>query len=92
MKTETRKAPINIRAKASQRDLTDLVAHLVSTSRTDVVPEAACREAQVIQLNQRLFIQDDKQYGAFLAKLDAPIAPERQTRINDLMSRKSPWE
>lgn len=92
MKSETREAPINIRAKTSQRDLIDMAASLVSKSRTDFVLEAACHEAQDILLDQRLFVLDDKQYDAFLAELDAPIIPERQARINDLMSRKSPWE
>ncbi|ECA0362723.1 DUF1778 domain-containing protein [Salmonella enterica subsp. enterica serovar Tchad] len=92
MKSEAREAPINIRAKTSQRDLIDMAANLVSKSRTDFVLEAACREAQDILLDQRLFILDDKQYDAFLAELDAPITHERQARINDLMSRKSPWE
>lgn len=92
MKSEAREAPINIRAKTSQRDLIDMAASLVSKTRTDFVLEAACREAQNILLDRRLFILDDKQYDAFLAELDAPITPERQARINDLMSRKSPWE
>ncbi|EAA4084354.1 DUF1778 domain-containing protein [Salmonella enterica subsp. salamae] len=92
MKSEAREAPINIRAKTSQRDLIDMAASLVSKTRTDFVLEAACREAQDILLDRRLFILDDKQYDAFLAELDAPITPERQARINDLMSRKSPWE
>ncbi|ECW6540207.1 DUF1778 domain-containing protein, partial [Salmonella enterica subsp. enterica serovar Give] len=48
--------------------------------------------AQDILLDQRLFILDDQQYDAFLSELDAPITPERQARINDLMGRKSPWE
>ncbi|HCM1918458.1 TPA: DUF1778 domain-containing protein [Salmonella enterica subsp. salamae serovar 28:r:e,n,z15] len=92
MKSEIREAPINIRAKTSQRDLIDMAANLVSKSRTDFVLDAACREAQDILLDQRLFILDDKQYDAFLAELDAPITPARQSKIDDLMSRKSPWE
>ena len=92
MKSETREAPINIRAKTSQRDLIDMAASLVSKSRTDFMLDVACREAQDILLDQRLFILDDKQYDAFLAELDAPVTAERQARINDLMSRKSPWE
>ncbi|ECS0228595.1 DUF1778 domain-containing protein [Salmonella enterica] len=92
MKSEIREAPINIRAKTSQRDLIDIAANLVSKSRTDFVLDAACREAQDILLDQRLFILDDKQYDAFLAELDAPITPARQAKIDDLMSRKSPWE
>ncbi|EMA4702916.1 DUF1778 domain-containing protein [Klebsiella pneumoniae] len=92
MKSEAREAPINIRAKTSQRDLIDMAASLVSKSRTDFVLEAACREAQDILLDQRLFILDDTQYDAFQAELDAPVTPERQARISALMSRKSPWE
>ncbi|EBI9057278.1 hypothetical protein DK526_25410 [Salmonella enterica] len=92
MKSEIREAPINIRAKTSQRDLIDMAANLVSKSRTDFVLDAACREAQDILLDQRLFILDDKQYDAFWAELDAPITPARQAKIDDLMSRKSPWE
>ncbi|ECJ2623267.1 DUF1778 domain-containing protein [Salmonella enterica] len=92
MKSEIREAPINIRAKTSQRDLIDMAANLVSKSRTDFVLDAACREAQDILLDQRLFILDDKQYDAFLAELDASITPARQAKIDDLMSRKSPWE
>ncbi|EDK4684448.1 DUF1778 domain-containing protein [Salmonella enterica] len=92
MKSEIREAPINIRAKTSQRDLIDMAANIVSKSRTDFVLDAACREAQDILLDQRLFILDDKQYDAFLAELDAPITPARQAKIDDLRSRKSPWE
>lgn len=89
MKPESKEAPINIRAKASQRDLIDMAANLVAKSRTDFMLDAACREAQDILLDQRLFILDDEQYDAFLAALDAPITAERQVKINALMNRKS---
>ncbi len=71
MKPESKEAPINIRAKASQRDLIDMAANLVAKSRTDFMLDATCREAQDILLDQRLFILDDEQYDAFLAALDA---------------------
>lgn len=45
MKPESKEAPINIRAKASQRDLIDMAANLVAKSRTDFMLDAACREA-----------------------------------------------
>ncbi|MHC0026574.1 type II toxin-antitoxin system TacA family antitoxin [Enterobacter vonholyi] len=92
MKTEAREAPINIRARTSQRDLIDMAASLVSKSRTDFMLDAACREAQDILLDQRLFILDNAQYESFIAELDAPVTAERQARIDDLMGRKSPWE
>ncbi|WP_238738585.1 type II toxin-antitoxin system TacA family antitoxin [Klebsiella pneumoniae] len=83
---------MNIRAKTSQRDLIDMAASLVSKSRTDFMLEVACREAQDILLDQRLFLLNDNQFEAFIEELDAPITPERQARIDNLMNRKSPWE
>nr|QVQ59148.1 DUF1778 domain-containing protein [Klebsiella pneumoniae] len=69
-----------------------MAANLVSKSRTDFMLEVACREAQDILLDQRLFLLDDNQFNAFVEELDAPMTPERQARIDNLMSRKSPWE
>ncbi|HHJ4503217.1 DUF1778 domain-containing protein [Raoultella ornithinolytica] len=92
MKPDVREAPINIRAKTSQRDLIDMAANLVSKSRTDFMLEVACREAQDILLDQRLFLLDDKRFASFMEELDAPMTAERQARIDNLMNRKSPWE
>ncbi|WP_297202492.1 DUF1778 domain-containing protein [uncultured Pluralibacter sp.] len=92
MKPDVREAPINIRAKASQRDLIDMAANHVSKSRTDFMLEAACREARDILLDRRLFLLGDEQFNAFLEELDAPVTSERQARIDNLMNRKSPWE
>ena len=92
MNPDVREAPINIRAKTSQRDLIDMAASLVSKSRTDFMLEVACREAQDILLDQRLFLLNDNQFEAFIEELDAPITPERQARIDKLMNRKSPFE
>lgn len=92
MKPDVREAPINIRAKTSQRDLIDMAASTVSKSRTDFMLEVACREAQDILLDQRLFLLNDNQFETFIEELDAPITPERRARIDNLMNRKSPWE
>lgn len=54
--------------------------------------EVACREAQDILLDQRLFLLNHNYFKAFIEELDAPIAPERQARIDNLMNRKSQWE
>lgn len=92
MKPDVREAPISIRARKSQRDLIDMAASLVSKSLTDFMLEVACREAQNILLDQRLFLLNHNQFKAFIEELDAPITPERQARIDNLMNRKSQWE
>ncbi|MCI4209838.1 DUF1778 domain-containing protein, partial [Dickeya dianthicola] len=50
MRTETKETPINIRAKASQRELIDVAAKLLSKSRTEFILDAACREAEDVLL------------------------------------------
>ncbi|MBI0500576.1 DUF1778 domain-containing protein, partial [Dickeya dianthicola] len=60
MRTETKETPINIRAKASQRELIDVAAKLLSKSRTEFILDAACREAEDVLLDQRLFLVNDE--------------------------------
>jgi uncharacterized protein (DUF1778 family) len=66
-----------------------MAASLVSKSLTDFMLEVACREAQVILLDQRLFLLNHNQFKAFIEEL---VTPERKTRIDNLMNRKSQWE
>ena len=56
-----------------------MAASLVSKSLTDFMLEVACREAQDILLDQRLFLLNHNYFKAFIEELDAPIAPERQS-------------
>ncbi|MFP9230505.1 type II toxin-antitoxin system TacA family antitoxin [Pectobacterium cacticida] len=90
MRTEAKEAPINIRAKSSQRELIDVAAKLLSKSRTDFILEAACREAEEVLLDQRLFLVDDSQFDAFINALEKPVATNE--RLQALLNRKSPWE
>lgn len=90
MRTEAKETPINIRAKASQRELIDIAAKLLSKSRTDFILEAACREAEEVLLDQRLFLVDEAQFDAFMNALEKPVATNE--RLHALLDRKSPWE
>ncbi|MCW2479975.1 DUF1778 domain-containing protein [Candidatus Symbiopectobacterium sp. NZEC135] len=90
MRTEAKETPINIRAKASQRELIDVAAKLLSKSRTDFILEAACREAEEVLLDQRLFLVDEAQFDAFMTALEKPVATNE--RLHALLDRKSPWE
>ncbi|MGB3221696.1 MAG: DUF1778 domain-containing protein [Desulforhopalus sp.] len=85
---EIRKAPINIRALAAQRDLIDKAAAIRNKSRSDFMLEAACREAENVLLDQRLFILQDKEFKDFEAALKAPMAEAMKT----LLATKTPWE
>lgn len=92
MSTQIKEAPINIRAKPLQRELIDMAASLLSKSRTDFMLEAACREAENVLLDQRLFILDAKRYNAFVEALDAPVTSEQLEKFQQLLSRKPSWD
>ena len=85
-----RTAPINLRAKDSQRNLIDRAAALLGKNRSDFMLEAACREAEHVLLDQCLFMLDQEKYDAFSQALEAPI--QDNSALHKLMARKSPWE
>lgn len=86
----TRTAPINLRARDSQRNLIDRAAALQGKNRSDFMLEAACREAENVLLDQRLFMLEKINFNAFIQVLEAPV--KDNPALRKLMSRKSPWE
>ncbi len=86
----TRTAPINLRALDSQRDLIDRAARALGKNRSDFMLEAACREAEHVLLDQRLFTLDPEGFDTFDQALRAPVKDHPELR--KLMRRKAPWE
>ena len=86
----TRTAPINLRALNSQRNLIDHAAAALGKNRSDFMLEAACREAENVLLDQRLFILNQIDFEAFNQALEAPV--KDNPALSKLMERKAPWE
>lgn len=86
--SEKRAAPINIRALPAQRLLIDKAAAVLSKSRSDFMLEAACREAENVLLDQRLFFLNEVDFAAFEAALQAPVSEAAKK----LLGSKAPWE
>jgi len=86
---QQRNCPINIRALESQRKLIDKAAAYKNTSRTEFMLESACREAENVLLNQRLFFVDDDAYQSFLDLLALPV--EENLELKALLKSNSPW-
>jgi len=81
---------INIRAKRTQRDLIDQAADLLGKTRSDFMLETACREAEELLLDQRVFNLDADRFKQFQTLLDAP--PGDNPKLRKLMASKAPWE
>ena len=87
---QTRDININIRAKRRQRDLIDQAAELLGKTRSDFMLETACREAEDVLLDQRVFTLDAETFQKLQAMLDAP--PSENPKLRKLMATKAPWE
>ncbi len=81
---------INIRAKKGQRDLIDQAAFALGKNRSDFMLETACREAETVLLDRRVFPVDEATWERFNALLDAPARDLPQLR--KLLSTTAPWE
>ena len=88
--TQNRAAPINIRARSTQRNLIDKAAAILNKNRSDFMLEAACREAENVLLDQRLFLVDDDAWQAFETLIDAPV--KDNLALRKLLNDKAPWE
>lgn len=81
---------INLRTPAAQRELIDRAAKLQGKSRTEFMLEASREKAQQVLLDQTMFSVTPKQYKAFLALMEAPLADN--AALQRLLAKHSPWE
>ncbi len=87
---QPRDVAINLRANQRQRALIDRAAEAVGKNRSDFMLDAACRAADAVLLDRRLFLLDEKSYRRFMAALDKP--PADNPRLRRLLTSKAPWD
>jgi uncharacterized protein (DUF1778 family) len=86
----TREVTINLRARATQKDMIDRAAEVQGKKRTEFMLEAACERAEQVLLDKAFFALDEKKYKQFVAILGAPLANREQ--VVRLLTKKAPWE
>ncbi len=85
-----RDVTIQLRARQEQRSLIDKAAHILGRNRSDFLLDVACREAESVLLDQRLFLVDEDVFKAFVDALDNP--PVENAKLKELLKQKAPWE
>ncbi len=88
--TTTRDEVINLRASQNQKRLIDRAAAALGRNRSDFMLESACKEAEVVLLDQRYFSVPAEAFGRFTAMLDKP--PASNPKLRRLLKTKAPWE
>ena len=85
-----RRHTLNLRIKPEERGLIDRAAQLTGKTRTDFVLEAARRAAEGALLDRTVFAVSSEAYAEFVARLDAPPAPN--PRLKRTLETVPPWE
>lgn len=83
-------APINMRVEPNQHALLTRAAALLHKDRSAFILDVACREAENVLLDQRLFQLNEQDFAAFEAALEAPVI--ESVKLKELMKAKAPWE
>ena len=81
---------LNMRIKPEDRSLFDWAARAQGKTRTDFILDAARRSAEETLLDRAIVRVDPATYEAFLARLDAPPAPNEKLRRT--MQTPPPWK
>lgn len=81
---------LNLRVKPSDRSLIDRAAEVTGKTRTDFILDATRRAAEHALMDQTHFVVSEEVYAEFLARLDAPPAPN--DRLIKTMNTPAPWE
>jgi len=89
-RAQSKNTLINIRTQNSQKELIDKAAELTNKSRSEFMLDSACREAENVLLDHRLFFADDKAYQQFVSLLESPV--EENLGLKKLLKSRGPWE
>lgn len=89
MTTAIRSSRLGLRATPQQEAVLRRAAEVSHKSMTDFILDTACRAAEQVLLDQRLFLVDDRQAQALLDLLDRP--EQDNAGLRELFSRRAPW-
>lgn len=85
-----RRSLINLRVTPRDRELIDRAAATLGKNRSEFMMEASRQAAEDALMDRTAFRLDAAQFGAFMAQLDAPPAPD--ARLRKLLATPAPWD
>ncbi|MBP6520284.1 DUF1778 domain-containing protein [Shewanella sp.] len=81
---------INMRVDSSKRNLIDMAATMLGSDRTSFILDAACRHAEDVILDKRMFLIDNSAFDAFERALENNPIGDNKCLIN-LLERPNRW-
>ncbi len=86
----TKPVAINMRVDSSKRNLIDMAAAMLGSTRTSFIVDAACKHAEDVILDKRMFFIDNSAFDAFERALENNSLGDNQCLMN-LMQRPKRW-
>lgn len=86
----TKNAAINMRVLPEQQALLTKAASYLNMDRSVFILDVACKAAENVLLDRRLFQLNDQDYEAFEAALSAPLPSNK--KLKELLAEKAPWQ
>jgi len=86
----SRTASINMRVEPSQHELLTKASKVLHKDRSAFILDIACREAENVLLDQRLFLLESDAFDKFEKALNSPLP--KNSKLEQLMAEPSPWE
>ncbi|MFR0672427.1 DUF1778 domain-containing protein [Enterobacterales bacterium AW_CKDN230030176-1A_HGKHYDSX7] len=90
MPTSAKPVSINMRADPKRRDLIDAAAEILSVDRTSFILDAACRRAEEVIVDRKLFVLSEEAFDRFEKALDAHPIRSNEC-VKRLLARPKPW-
>lgn len=81
---------INMRVDSSKRNLIDMAAAMLGSDRTSFILDAACRQAEEVILDKRLFFIENSAFDAFERALESNPIGENKC-LTKLLQRPKRW-
>ncbi len=81
---------INMKVNLKQRELIDTAAAILSVDRTSFILDAACKRAEEVILDRRLFLLGDEAFDRFEQALDADPIRSNEC-VKRLLVKPKPW-
>lgn len=88
--TGAKPVSINMRADSKRRDLIDAAAEILCIDRTSFILDAACRRAEEVIVDRKLFLLSDEAFERFEQALDANPIRSNEC-VTTLLARPKPW-
>lgn len=81
---------INMRVDSAKRNLIDMAAAMLGSDRTSFILEAACKQAEEVILDKRMFLLDNSAFDAFSRALDGNPIGDNEC-LAKLLARPKRW-